>query len=212
MTTAEKITLGVSIATALGVGALLKSLFDHFLSRPEKKATIAEKEVTIADKSVQIANAMMSRMDAELSRVQAALAKAEGEIEELRSKLDAAASKEAEAVNLPRALDSARATSAELSLARDALDDIQIEVKTYNSYNKFSDALIAGGAAEALRQFGERAQAILAHEFITPQRDDLKKSAVHIQDTFSQMPDSSEIRRDTPDDPEGSAGTPARRR
>ncbi|MGW0503422.1 hypothetical protein [Micromonospora sp. NPDC003241] len=87
MTTAEKITLAVSIATALGIGALLKSAFDHFLSRPEKRAAIAEKEVTIADKSVQIANTLMSRMESELERLQSTLAAAQEESGELRAEL-----------------------------------------------------------------------------------------------------------------------------
>lgn len=87
MTIAEKITLGVSIATALGIGALLKSAIDHFLARPEKRATIAEKEVTIADKSIQIANTLMQRMESEMERLRTTLADARKESEELRAEV-----------------------------------------------------------------------------------------------------------------------------
>lgn len=78
MTTAEKITAGIALLGALGMGALLKSWVDHLLARREKR-------VNIADKSVQMAATLMNRMEAELTRAQAALAKAEQEAQQLRT-------------------------------------------------------------------------------------------------------------------------------
>ncbi|MEU9742885.1 hypothetical protein AB0E12_27260 [Micromonospora chersina] len=126
MTTAEKITLGVSVATALGVGALLKSLFDHFLARPEKRATIAEKEVTIADKSVQIANALMSRMESELARVQTTHAEAQKEGRELRAELaELRAAKTDETTQTGPAEQILEASAADLASAVSSTETIQ---------------------------------------------------------------------------------------
>lgn len=84
MTTVEKVALGVSIAGALGVGAVLQAWATHLLQRREKK-------INIADKSVQIADALMSltsKMEAELTRAREALAKAQQESEALREELN----------------------------------------------------------------------------------------------------------------------------
>ncbi|GAB3986164.1 hypothetical protein V1634_29105 [Plantactinospora veratri] len=80
MTTAEKITAGIALLAALGVGAVLQAWVTYLLHGRERK-------INIADKSVQMAETLMTRMEAELTRVQEALAKAQQETEELRATL-----------------------------------------------------------------------------------------------------------------------------
>ncbi|MEU7995378.1 hypothetical protein AB0B83_08575 [Micromonospora sp. NPDC049060] len=80
MNTAQKITAGIALLAALGVGALLQAWVTHLLHRRERK-------VNIADKSVQMAATLMNRMEAELGRAQEALDKAEREAQELRAEL-----------------------------------------------------------------------------------------------------------------------------
>ena len=122
MTTAEKITLGVSIAGALGLGALLKSWVDHLLARGEKK-------VNIADKAVQIADALMTRMEAELTRAQAALAKAEQEGEQLRAELGLTmAPDDNDTIRVYTAKRKLLSAYAELAEARDNIHGMQVEV------------------------------------------------------------------------------------
>jgi hypothetical protein len=122
VTTAEKITLGVAIAGALGVGALFKSWVDHLLARGEKR-------INIADKSVQIAEALMTRMEAELSRAQAALAKAEQEGEQLRAELGlTAAANTDESIRVMVAKRRLRSAYADLTEARNNIHGMQIEV------------------------------------------------------------------------------------
>lgn len=86
MTTSERITLGVSVAGALGIGALLQAWVTHLLQRREK-------EISFADRSVQMAETLMARMEMELGRAQEALTKAQRESEELRRDLSTTAAK-----------------------------------------------------------------------------------------------------------------------
>ncbi|MFY1687290.1 hypothetical protein [Plantactinospora sp. WMMB782] len=81
VTTAEKVAIGVAIATALGLGTLISLLVGHLLNRREKK-------VNIAEKAVQVADTMMTRLTESLDRVQEELAVAKRENEELRLELE----------------------------------------------------------------------------------------------------------------------------
>ncbi|PYC73897.1 hypothetical protein C7C45_06060 [Micromonospora arborensis] len=66
VTTAEKINIGVALAAALGVGALIHALLGHRLNRDERKANIA-------DKFMQMATAMTTGLGKQLSHVQVEL-------------------------------------------------------------------------------------------------------------------------------------------
>ncbi|NJC10604.1 chromosome segregation ATPase [Micromonospora profundi] len=123
MSIVEKITIGVAIAGALGVGALLKSWVDHWLSRGEKK-------INIADKSVQIAEALMTRMEGELTRVQEALAKAQQESEELRMTLvETKTAKGKLSEQLKEAKKSLQGVNVQIGNASNAISDIQGEIR-----------------------------------------------------------------------------------
>ncbi|SIN14481.1 hypothetical protein [Micromonospora cremea] len=123
MTTADKITVGVAIATALGVGALIKSWVDHLLSRGEKK-------VSIADQSVQTAATVMTMLDGQLKRVQEALDKAQQESEELRLTLaETKTAKGKLSEQLKEAKKSLQGVNVQLSNASSAIGAMQGDVQ-----------------------------------------------------------------------------------
>ncbi|MER6592093.1 hypothetical protein ABT214_09605 [Micromonospora purpureochromogenes] len=121
MTTAEKITLAVSVAGALGVGALLQAWVTHLLQGRERK-------INIADKLVHSAETLMTRMEADLTRAQEALDKAQQESEELRQELArtaAARGKYSErVVELQQKLQETH-----VAAARSAIDNVQGDVR-----------------------------------------------------------------------------------
>ncbi|MFI5849362.1 hypothetical protein ACIA8B_14835 [Micromonospora chalcea] len=122
MTTAEKITAGIALLAALGVGAVLQAWVSHLLHRRERK-------INIADKSVQMAETLMTRMETELTRAQEALAKAQQESEELRIKLaEAMTVKGKLSGQLQEMKDSLRGMNTQISQASTAVSSIQGEV------------------------------------------------------------------------------------
>ncbi|MER7994913.1 hypothetical protein [Micromonospora chalcea] len=127
MTTAEKITLGVAIAGAFGLGSVVAAFISHLLGRRERK-------VNIADKSVQIAEAMMTRMEGELTRVQQALAKAQHESEELRATLaETKTAKGKLSEQLEEAKKSLQGVNVQIGNASTAIGDMQVEVRQYKA-------------------------------------------------------------------------------
>ncbi|MGW0503421.1 hypothetical protein [Micromonospora sp. NPDC003241] len=158
MTTAEKITLGVAIAGAFGLGSVFAAFISHLLSRRERK-------VHIADKSVQIAESIMTRMEGELSRVQEALAKAHQESEELRVTLaETKTAKGKLSEQLKEAKRSLQGVNVQLGNASTAISDIQVEVRHYKITAPDRKELVRQGGlvytqeaaaiAERLRQAG----------------------------------------------------------
>ncbi|MFI7305519.1 hypothetical protein ACIBM8_20090 [Micromonospora aurantiaca] len=122
MTTAEKITAGIALLGALGVGALLKSWVDHLLARREKR-------VNIADKSVQMAATLMTRMEAELTRAQSALTEAQKEGERVRAELGLTGEiDENDTFRVYQAKRKMRAAYAELNEARNNIHGMRVEV------------------------------------------------------------------------------------
>ncbi|MFE9959235.1 hypothetical protein [Micromonospora sp. NPDC005299] len=142
MTIAEKITLGVAIAGALGLGALLQVWFTHLLQRRER-------QISIADKSIQIAGTLMTKLEAELTRAQEALVKAQQESAELRDELAknvAARSEDSERiVELHQKLQDAHVMT-----ARSAIDNLQrtvVRLKHAGLPEEMAVALAQGAVA-----------------------------------------------------------------
>jgi len=63
MSTAEKITVAITLLGTAGFGAMIKSLVDYALSRRHQVADLTEKAVKTAD-------VLMTRQDAALARAQ----------------------------------------------------------------------------------------------------------------------------------------------
>ncbi len=116
MITAEKITAGIALLAALGVGAVLQAWVTHLLARREKR-------VNIADKSVQIAATLMTRMEGELSRTLDALAKTQREGEELRAEL--ASTTEVYSARELELSDQLQRANAELARARAFIETVR---------------------------------------------------------------------------------------
>ncbi|WP_433229002.1 hypothetical protein ACQP2H_24175 [Micromonospora sp. CA-248260] len=122
MTTAEKITAGIALLAALGVGALLQAWVTHLLHRRERK-------INIADKSVQIAETLMTRMEAELTRAQQALATVRQESDELRVELAKAVAVGQEVRQRDDVRRRLREFSTSLAGASDAVGSVQLKVR-----------------------------------------------------------------------------------
>ncbi|MEV4722484.1 hypothetical protein [Micromonospora humida] len=122
MTTAEKITAGIALLAALGVGAVLQAWVTHLLHRRERK-------INIADKSVQMAETLMTRMESELTRVQEALTKAQQESEELRAELAKAVAVGQEVRQRNDVRRRLREFSTSLAGASDAVGSAQLKVR-----------------------------------------------------------------------------------
>ncbi|MEU5563562.1 hypothetical protein [Micromonospora musae] len=133
MTTAEKITIGVAIAGALGVNALLQVWVTHLLQRRERK-------INIADRSVQIAEALMTRMEAELTRAQEALGQAQKESEELRQELSNAAAARGEASMRVVELQQ-RLQEAHVEVAQNAINDARGSANQINEFYRIADEI-----------------------------------------------------------------------
>ncbi|WBC06775.1 hypothetical protein [Micromonospora sp. WMMA1947] len=125
MTTAEKITIGVSIASALGIGALIKSIFDRRISRPERRMDLAEKSLKLAD-------AIVARVEAELAQVQRELTDAKQENEQLRKQAAEALTTRDQAL-ASATVDRLDRTADHLASAATKVAGIRIELKNYNS-------------------------------------------------------------------------------
>jgi hypothetical protein len=98
VTTVEKAALCSAIVTALGVGALLKALFDHFLGRKARRVDLAEKSIRVADAAVSMA-------DAQLTRAKEAIETLERELGELKAQAAAAPSAGNDSGQLTEVLD-----------------------------------------------------------------------------------------------------------
>ncbi|MEU4382798.1 hypothetical protein [Micromonospora echinofusca] len=122
MTTAEKITAGIALLAALGVGAVLQAWVTHLLHRRERK-------INIADKSVQMAETLMTRMEAELTRAQQALATVRQESDELRAELAKAVAVGDEARQRDDVRRKLREFSTSLAGASDTVGSVQLKVR-----------------------------------------------------------------------------------
>ncbi|MGW5578126.1 hypothetical protein [Micromonospora chokoriensis] len=139
MTTPEKITAGIALLGALGVGALLKSWIDHLLGRRERR-------IDIADKSVQMADTMMTRMEGELIKTIDALAKTQREGEELRAEL--ASTTDVHSARELELSDQLHRANKELARARTFVEEmrrIDTQLKAGLAEYKRKYALIAAG-------------------------------------------------------------------
>jgi hypothetical protein len=92
VTLAQKIEIGIAIAGAVGLGAVIQLVVSHFLRRRERKADLADKSVQMSGKSVEIAESVMVRMESDMTRMRAelttqteALAKAQQQLLELQT-------------------------------------------------------------------------------------------------------------------------------
>ncbi|MFR9777307.1 hypothetical protein ACL02O_14775 [Micromonospora sp. MS34] len=128
MTIIEKITLGVAVAGAFGLGSVITAVVSHLLSRRERR-------VNIADKSVQMVEAVLTRMETELTRAQESLGRAQQENEELRAELAKSAGNKDEAQSIRESVISRKLgeTDRELAIAISALDHLQGDVRYVRS-------------------------------------------------------------------------------
>ncbi|GIG92383.1 hypothetical protein Pen02_73190 [Plantactinospora endophytica] len=168
MTTAEKVAIGVAIATALGLGTLISLLVGHLLNRREKK-------INIAEKAVQVADTMMTRLTDSLDRVQEELAVAKRENEELRLELEktrAASVEESERL---------RGVERSAQSADKALHGAQHEVSSLqNLLTVYYDDHLKAWDNSSLRLFLEKHESMKprlgrvdwTHRFVLPQRPD----------------------------------------